>query len=75
MTSGNGVRELGVMLSRSRAFAECMSSKVYELICLRTPSTDADKQTMRKLADIFQQDENFNMKNLMAETAAACVEE
>jgi hypothetical protein len=30
---------------------------------------------MRKLADIFQQDENFNMKNLMAETAAACVEE
>lgn len=74
MNKGHGVRELGIMLSRTRAFAECMSSKVYELVCLRTPSTDADKKSMRLLADIFQQDENFNMKNLIAETASVCVE-
>jgi hypothetical protein len=74
-TTGNGVRELGAMLSRSRAFSECMSTKVYELVCLRTPSTVADKKDMRKLADLFQQDENYNMKNLIAETAALCVEE
>jgi hypothetical protein len=75
VTSGNGVRELGIMLSRSRAFSECMSSKVFELVCLRTPSTDADKKSMRRLADVFQQDENFNIKNLIAETATTCVEE
>jgi hypothetical protein len=74
-TSGNGVRELGVMLSRSRAFSECMSTKVYELVCLRTPSSETDKKEMRRLADIFQLDENYNMKNLIAETAATCVEE
>ena len=73
--SGNGVRQLGAMLARSRAFSECMSSKVFELICLRSPSTDADKKTMRQLADIFQQNDNYNMKNLIAETAAVCVEE
>lgn len=74
-TSGNGVRELGVMLSRSRAFSECMSTKVYELVCLRTPTSESDKSEMRKLADIFQQDESYNMKNLIAETTAVCVEE
>lgn len=74
-TSGNGVRELGVMLSRSRAFSECMSSKVYELVCLRTPTSESDKKEMRRLADVFQQDENYNMKNLIAETASVCVEE
>jgi hypothetical protein len=74
-TTGNGVRELGVMLSRSRAFSECMSTKVYELVCLRTPTSTTDKTEMRRLADIFQLDENYNMKNLIAETAASCVEE
>lgn len=74
-TSGNGVRELGIMLSRSRAFSECISTKAFELVCLRTPATETDKKQMRMLADIFQKDENYNMKNLIAETAAACVEE
>lgn len=73
--SGNGVRELGMMISRSRAFSECMSSKVYELVCLRTPTSESDKKNMRKMADLFQQNENYSMKNLIAETAALCVEE
>lgn len=73
--SGNGVRELGVMISRSRAFSECMSTKVYELVCLRTPLVADDKKAMRKLADIFQKNENYSMKNLIAETASVCVED
>lgn len=74
-TTGNGVRELGIMLSRSRAFAECMSTRVFELICLRSPTESSDKKEMKRLADIFQKDANFNMKNLMAETAVSCVGE
>lgn len=72
---GHGVRELGVMISRSRAFAECMSTKVYELVCLRSPVDDADKTAVKTLADKFQENSNFNMKNLMAETAAICIGE
>jgi hypothetical protein len=73
--NGNGVRELGVMLSRSRAFAECMSTRVYELVCLRSPVDEADKKEMRRLADVFQENANFNMKNLIAETAKSCIGE
>jgi len=72
---GHGVRELGVMISRSRAFAECMSTRVFELVCLRTPVEEADKSKMRSLADQFQENANFNMKSLMANTAAACIGE
>lgn len=73
--SGNGVKELGMMISRSRAFSECMSTKVYELVCLRTPVSDFDKKEMRRMADLFQKNETYSMKNLIAETAASCVEE
>lgn len=73
--SGHGVQELGIMISRSRAFAECMSTRVYELVCLKTPSTASDLKAMRMLADIFQKDSNFSMKNLIAETAINCIEE
>jgi hypothetical protein len=74
-TSGNGVRELGIMFSRSRAFAECMSTKVFQMVCLRAPTEEVDKKEMRRLADVFQKDANFNMKNLIAETAQSCIGE
>jgi mono/diheme cytochrome c family protein len=70
--SGNGVRELGIMISRSRVFAECMSTKVYELVCMRSPTTANDVKAMKSLADKFQENANFNMKNLIAETAVSC---
>lgn len=74
-TEGKGARELGMMLSRSRAFAECMSSQVFELVCLRKPKVSWDKAQIKNLADSFQADEKFSMKNLFAETSTLCLGE
>jgi hypothetical protein len=73
--SGNGAKEFGMMISRSRGFAECMSSKVFELVCIRKPNIESEKAQIRKLADNFQANDNFNMKNLFAETSILCLGE
>lgn len=72
-TSGKGARELGMMLARSRAFSECMTSKVFELVCIRKPKSDTDKKEVKRLADSFQANANYNMKNLIADTSALCL--
>lgn len=74
-TTGRGARELGMMLSRTRAFSECMAQRSYEKFCLKKSLTDAEKTKIRALADIFQKDANFNMKNLIAETSILCLGE
>jgi hypothetical protein len=73
--SGKGARELGMMLSRSRAFAECMSTRVFELVCLRKPKIDQERKEIKRLADTFQLNANYNMKNLFAETSLLCMGE
>ena len=72
-TTGKGVRELGMMLARSRAFSECMSTKVFELVCMRKPKSPEDKSEIKRLADSFQANANYSMKNLIAETSATCM--
>lgn len=72
-TSGKGAREFGMMISRSRAFAECMSSRVFELVCIRKPKLESEKIQIRRLADLFQSNNQFNMKNLFAETSTLCM--
>lgn len=73
--NGSGARELGMMLSRTRAFAECMAQRSYEKFCLKKSLTDTEKASVRALADIFQKDANYNMKNLIAETSILCLGE
>ncbi|MBC7714843.1 MAG: hypothetical protein H7177_15965 [Rhizobacter sp.] len=73
--SGNGAKELGMMVSRSRAFAECMSSKVFELVCIRKPKIASEIAEVKTLADSFQSGDKFNMKNLFAETSVLCLGE
>jgi hypothetical protein len=72
-TEGKGARALGKMISHSRAFAECMSSRVYELICMRKPKLSSELTEIKRLADVFQSNDNFNMKNLFAETSLNCM--
>ena len=73
--TGKGARELGMIVARSRAFAECMSTKVFELVCIRKPKIDSEKKEIKRLADVFQANDNFNMKNLVAETSILCLGE
>lgn len=74
-TEGKGARELGMMISRSRAFSECMSTRVFELVCIRKPKIDSEKKEIKRLADLFQAQDKFSMKNLFAETSVLCMGE
>ncbi len=73
--SGNGARQFGMMISRSRAFSECMAFRAYEAVCFHRPNTTFERSEIKRLADLFQQNENYNMKNLIAETAISCLGE
>lgn len=71
-TSGRGVKELGQMLSRSKAFSQCMAKKVFHLVCLKEAINTDDVAAVNAHADRFEQN-NYNMKQLIAETSAGCV--
>jgi hypothetical protein len=70
--SGNGGREFGMMIGRSRAFAVCMSKKVFKLICVKSPGDD-DEAFINQMADGLENNSQYNMKSLFAKTAAKCV--
>jgi hypothetical protein len=76
---GRGVKSLGRMFTRSRAFAQCMSKRVFELVCMREPQADADKQFVSVMADEFEaikesnHQRRYNMKNLISKTSIGCI--
>ncbi len=68
VSSGNGARALGQMLSRSNAFSTCMVKRVFTRVCLRSPlSTESD--LVQQLATGFSAGGVYNMKNLFAAVA------
>jgi hypothetical protein len=68
--SGNGPRSLGRMLSRTRAFAECMAARSWELLCMRKLKPE-EKDIKTELATEFMT--NYNVKNLFIATIDRCV--
>lgn len=71
-TSGNGVRELGSMLSKSKAFSQCMAKKVFQLVCLKEAINTDDVAMVDELATRFEQN-NYNMKDLIINTSVGCI--
>ncbi len=71
-TSGNGVRELGKMLSKSQAFSQCMAKKVFQLVCLKDPINTDDVKMVDELAVRFEQ-KNYSMKDLIINTSVGCI--
>lgn len=70
--SGNGAREFGMMLGKSRAFSVCMSKKVFKLVCVKSPGDD-DESFIDQMADELENNDQYNMKNLFVKTVAKCV--
>lgn len=70
--SGNGGREFGMMLGKSRAFSVCMSKKVFKLICIKPPG-DEDESFIDQMANELESNDSYNMKNLFVKTVAKCV--
>ncbi|MFP5385644.1 MAG: hypothetical protein ACLGHN_06160 [Bacteriovoracia bacterium] len=71
-TQGRGVKELGQMLSRSKAFSQCMARKVFKVICLKDAINTDDVNMVDELASRFEQD-NYNMKQLFINTSVGCI--
>ncbi|RZA08727.1 MAG: DUF1585 domain-containing protein [Proteobacteria bacterium] len=63
-TSGSGARALGELLSKTDAFSQCMAKRVFQKVCLRSPS-EAEAATVKSLATQFVAN-NHSMKSLFA---------
>ncbi len=78
-TSGSGIRSFGQMLSQTGEFNRCMAKRVFKQVCLREPvlnasATNSEVAKIQTLADRFRSS-NYNMKTLVAATAAGCMGE
>lgn len=71
-TSGNGVKALGSMLTRSQAFSECMARKVFQLVCFKEAVNTDDVALVKNLAQKFESN-NYNMKQLIVDTSVGCI--
>ena len=70
--SGAGAKSLGAELANSDAFAQCQVEKVFRQVCLRSPSNAADRSTVTTIVSDFKSN-NYSLKRVFAETAAACM--
>jgi hypothetical protein len=69
--SGNGAKSLGQELAGSRAFAKCQVTKAFKAMCFRSPDNDQDDALVENITTTFMA--GYNLKNVFAETAVACM--
>lgn len=71
-TSGEGVKSLGMMLSRTEAFHSCMAKQVYEKVCFKKAGSATDLNRVAKLTADYKAS-NFNMKRLFVRASIECM--
>ena len=69
--SGRGAADFGRELGRSRAFAQCHVEQVFELVCLRTPENEADRNAVETITTEFSST-GYQLKQVFADTAGHC---
>jgi hypothetical protein len=69
--SGSGAKSLGQELAGSRAFAKCQVTKAFKAMCFRSPDNDQDDALVENITTTFMA--GYNLKNVFAETAVACM--
>lgn len=75
ITSGNGARSFGQMLTQTQAFGRCMAQRSFEMACTRSPMTDEERELINTLGQEFMTSDNYNMKTLIAKVAVNCMGE
>jgi len=68
---GSGAKSLGREFAYSKAFATCQVKKVFETVCLRAPSSPADRTEVARITDVFDAS-TYKLKTVFAETANYC---
>lgn len=71
-TSGNGVKSIGQMFSRSQAFSQCMAKKVFQMVCMKEPINTDDVALVKTYAERFETS-NYNLKDLIVNTSVGCI--
>ncbi len=70
--TGNGAKSMGQELANSQAFAQCQVEKVFRNVCLRDVADSADRARVTSMVSSFQSN-NYNLKQVFAESAAYCM--
>jgi len=70
--SGAGAKSMGQELAHSRAFAQCQVEKVFENVCLRPPSDDADRSQVDAMVASFA-GAGYSLRQVFAESAVYCM--
>ena len=72
-TIGNGAKSLGEELANSDAFAQCQVDKVFEAVCLRSPTEffGTDRAARDTIVTAFKAN-NYNMREVFTDVAAHC---
>jgi len=68
---GSGAKSMGREFAYSKAFATCQVKKVFETVCLRPPSSPADRTEVSRITDVFDAS-TYKLKTVFAETANYC---
>jgi hypothetical protein len=69
--SGEGAASLGEELENTEAFANCQVVKVFQQVCLRAPTSQADQTTVNTIEADFKSS-GYHLKQVFQESAAAC---
>lgn len=72
--SGNGAKSLGMELAHTEAFASCQVKHAFETVCLRPPSSNADRNLVKEVADELVAS-SFNLKTAFTKSAVYCMGE
>jgi hypothetical protein len=71
-TAGNGAKALNMMFARSEGFANCMATKVFQLVCMKDPINPGDKALVQTQARAFEAN-GYKMKDLIVKTSVGCI--
>ena len=72
--TGDGAKSLGQELANSDAFAQCQVDKVFEAVCLRSPTEffGTDRAVRDGIVADFKTTYNYNMREVFTDVAAHC---
>ncbi len=80
--AGFGARSMGAALAATEAFSDCMSTRAFQRICMREP-TSKERDSLKPIArqfehgfrdyESFQADGPYNMRALTAQVANLCL--
>ncbi len=70
--AGNGAKSLGTELENAAQFTNCQVTRVFQDVCYRAPSNQADFNQVTSMIASFQSN-NYSLRQVFAEAAAYCM--